>query len=772
MSSSIIEDVLGTKNVYLDKYLSDTISLAQSIVLCSRKEARLYNELVSEKYPDIEVYTTAPHTWRYYRHITGQPYMQRDPLNPNQPWVDDIVEVISRDNGQLIELTPTALELHLETRKELLKYGLYYTRLIEKYPEQELYIKTIINYESLRFTLNDILEIVDPLTSTETKDDYIIMSYGLGLVEYQEYNLIYKLQERIDNYIVSKTLPYYSIAENLYMTSLYHVLYSFILTSLFAIRLDNAKTISAHSYHILNYLASHHGIDIHYNKLNLEQVMFIYRNILYLNNHSGSEETLRTLVDRLFTPADISVVGYSFDQTNILGPDNWMEYVFKQELINSDTSMYYNNKDFTFDDMIQKETERFPKNRDHYSTEKNNVDHLFNNTKDSNLFTKDLETLFMDVSDEVKHKLRYTIIDYWAYSLYLGTSNYIINFNDPTTNIEYTLTTEEAFKFYTILLHLYNFRDFEALYPDDSYDSEAFAPNAKIPSYYIWRVLKENRPSDNFLFTHNYLQPSFELENDIRLFRDSYPDVSGPLVTASFFRQLVEDVYKYNIGTWIYLTNTHDLYHNAQLEMALGYLHTNVEYKQMYNGQEDEVFDFLNRMALSDVIYYDKETLYQLMEEIVDLVSMNVKEIISLKGETRLSMVDILRKFKSYTTQILDREQTDINILTIFKSIYTSTKSSIHDTYYVDTNFNYLEINSTIVDLDTKDVEVSVDVDLSDETTEDIFVEIPVSIDGVGATVRNAIVGLHDFMVGYDHNYPIPENPPDQDRMLFLSFNQ
>ena len=110
------------------------------------------------------------------------------------------------------------------------------------------------------------------------------------------------------------------------MASLFQVLYHFILTSLIAIRLTNAKTQLAHSYHVLSYLASHHGLDRHYLFMTKSQRLFLYRNLLYLDNHSGRQHVFKLLIDKIFTDKRVSVVNYRSLQRNQTNSDSYIDY--------------------------------------------------------------------------------------------------------------------------------------------------------------------------------------------------------------------------------------------------------------------------------------------------------------------------------------------------------------------------------------------------------------------------------------------------------------
>ena len=133
MSSSITERILGNNRIYTDKYYRDIFLLTKSFTIYSKDECLLYNNLITEFY-GIHVDTSKPETWRYHKHLTG-----------NYHETDKPIELVSIDNGNTIVLSKDTIIYHRSTRDELLKFGYYYKELVDKYPTQELLIKSIIN---------------------------------------------------------------------------------------------------------------------------------------------------------------------------------------------------------------------------------------------------------------------------------------------------------------------------------------------------------------------------------------------------------------------------------------------------------------------------------------------------------------------------------------------------------------------------------------------------------------------------------------------------
>jgi len=134
MSISITERILSSNKFYTDKYLKDTLNLTKSILITNSKEATLYNEYIENNYTQHSIDYTDKTTWRYYKHLSAQYHS-----------LDTPITLISIDNGETIILSPESLLLHRITHTELLKYDLFYKETVDRYPEQELYIRSTIS---------------------------------------------------------------------------------------------------------------------------------------------------------------------------------------------------------------------------------------------------------------------------------------------------------------------------------------------------------------------------------------------------------------------------------------------------------------------------------------------------------------------------------------------------------------------------------------------------------------------------------------------------
>ena len=637
MSTSITEKVLGNNTLYTDTYFRDTINLVKSISLVNTKEADLYNENVKKEYPTHVIDKSDKTSWRFYRHLAGLTHP-----------VDQFITLTSLDNGEVITLDRVTIRLHRITRIELLKFDLYYKELVDRFPEQELYIKAII-------ATSDPL----PIKNIIALEDYTIVSYNKSLVEENEDDLMPELQQRINNYKNIFLIPYYAMSDNLFITSQYHVLATFLVKSILALRLKNAKTLRAHSYHILNYLSSHHYLDKYYHYLTKKQALFLYRNLLYLNNHSGRNDIFKLLIDKLFTDRNISVVNYVQSQSNSLDSENYTEYKFQQRLLN-DANLVYAYNDFTLDDIKDKEAGLVPGNEDQWKYNTKDIDRKFKNSLFNTLLTKDLETVIVDNTDTVRYKLVPTLIDYWAYLLKHKKMSYLVTVVDPVANQELKLSTKDLFKLFTLTLYKLNGHVLK-----------------EFPPYTITRVFKPTLPSTEELMQLMYRKHYWfkDTIDDIRHYVPAYTNT----ITSFQFQQFVSSVYQYNMALWLFTSNLDDQHTNGQFEMVIDRLHTEEVYE--FNNETPEFF--LKRIGLEHLFDYDDGALETLTGAILDKVYDSRLEFLNRYKYIQKALIDVFKKFNSYTVQIIDTYKSTTPILAGPKDVRVTLTKDENDKQYV-----------------------------------------------------------------------------------------
>lgn len=612
MPTPILTKVLTNNSFYTESYIQDTIRLTKSIIIKNHQEAKLYNDYLAIQIPR---YTTPEslNDWRYYSHLVSVTHHTDTPIT-----------ITSIDNGSTVPLTRATLLIHKKTKRELLKFDLFYDELIKKYPQQQLYIRSTI-VSPLYATIPDIVAL----------PDYSIVGYDKSLIEENEHDIIPQLQNRINNYKHLWLIPYYQNSDNLFLASQYHILYTFIFTSLLAIRLENAKTMSAHSFHIRLYLASHFDLDKHQIFLSRRQQLYLYRNLLYLANHSGKNLVFNALINELYNEHNVSVVNYVYHQKNELDQDDYTRYTYNQKLLNQ-KNLPHNTVDYSLDYLGSKESKLAPSNEAEYTYNISSIDRRNKNSKFSTLLTKDLETILVDETDSVRFTLLDTITDYLAYLIKHDQVNFITAITDPVTNTTVRLKCKDLFKLYCICLYALN-----------------DLPIDQFPVYRIKNVFAPTLPTKEHLLKLLYTK-SFYHKGYIEEILAAIPMYSY-IMTSFQFTDFVTSVYKLNIGLWNLLTNYSEKDTNGQFTKIVDELSITEDF--IFN--DESVTDFLTRVGVKDPRSYSKPNLkvytFNILDEVFDKKLSYLNRLKKLQD----SLNQVFFKFNSYTVQLVNNYYND-----------------------------------------------------------------------------------------------------------------
>jgi hypothetical protein len=649
MVQDIIENTLGFRDFLTKQYLLDTINLVKSIIIKNSNEAIKYNELVELRYPSHQINYNSPSTWRYYKHLNGEYHA-----------VDTPMTMISLDNNSTIVINKANMAIHKKTRKKLLQYSQEYYLLASKYPEQELLLRAILN-DTNYTQISDIINL----------EDYTIVSYNKDLVEKQEDDLIPELNSHIQIYKTTRLIDYYNLSDSYFLAAQYFNLYYYMLQKILALRLNNVKTTKAHSYHIKNYFASHYGIDKHYRYLSDKQIIFLYRNLLYLQNHSGHSYIFNDLIDYLFTEANISMVNYIFKQTNVLDDEDLPIYNFNQKLLNN-KNLLYSPYNFPIEYIKNKEYKLALSNYKYWNTYENTIKDRFHKTLFSILTTKDIESILVDATDSVRYKFIPMMIDYWAYLLKTNRIDYIVEIVNPASNTELRLNTSEAFRLFIAALYFYHEEYIETF-----------------PDYTIKRVFREVIPSNEELLRfcyRRYYWYRYYLD-EIRTYIGIYPNI----YTSFNFYTYFLNVYLLNIGFFILFSNLDDKDANAEFEYMIRLMHQTTT----YSLNNENVDSFLANIGFPELRTLDKNSLDTIMRYILNAVFDDRLDFLDKQKYRQEALVDIFKNFKSYTTQLINSYYQNSSIVSIIKDTRYAVSEDIISKRYVYDMLN-LEVDYKI----------------------------------------------------------------------------
>lgn len=407
----------------VDIYVQKTMLLARSIVFKSNVSANRLNKYIIGKHGETAVDLDRPRTWKYYMNIAGQYH-----------FTDTMMKVISLDTQELIDFTLENMRIHTATAQAYRYGSRYYFTLVQKYPEQEQLIMAINNPA-------DITEAI-------SAEDGVVLAYYRDLVEAQEYDLIYRIEQFIKNYLIRYTVVGYENVVSAYPVLNYAILAQALSTQIMNIRLDSVKSDRTHSFHITQYLASHGRLDRFIPFMTLKQMLYLYHNIDHIEKFAGHTETFEELVKWILEDRFIPLSSYTVRQLQEYNLKLYPELRARRSPIGS----LYNAADSEYIPLsllLDKESTTQPGNVDYLKLHTEEITHTLETGDSSVIQTKDLESAMIDYTDAVPNTLPEVLLRQWAYMSASGLYNVLTNFIHPFTGERVSLFASDALIYYS-----------------------------------------------------------------------------------------------------------------------------------------------------------------------------------------------------------------------------------------------------------------------------------------------------------------------------------
>lgn len=444
-----------------DIYQSDTFHLARSIVIKFDLVSEAINkELSFRGYP---VAPDFPASYKYYLNLSGEYHASDHDLLMQQYGSHHIMVDVATNTGY--ESVPFTKELfHGDTanRSLLNEYQLgsnFYNRLVVKYPQFETLIRGVLSPIDINEAINApngaILSIANRHRLTRDNGEVyyatpanLRVSKITSLIQSQEHNLITELQSWVSKSLFRWVVGGYSISDDLYVPFVIGILSSMLPSKIMNIRWKNARTSYAHTFHIKEYLNSHGLLGKYVQFIPLTQVMYLYRNVQYLELNLGKTTTFDELVDNMLTPTNVPMAGYylKHDISDMRGEDGALlpETRMAREHINF-KSLGAGSDRRDIREILDREV---PLARENYRY----IDNVEQETRttlkwagDDELMTKVLESELTDIADPIPVTLLSQLVWFWAYlssqELYTGS----IFVSNPVNGERIALTPLNAF---------------------------------------------------------------------------------------------------------------------------------------------------------------------------------------------------------------------------------------------------------------------------------------------------------------------------------------
>lgn len=450
-----------SKTLY-EIYQSETFTLAKTMVVHHPLTAQAINKELEIR--GYRVDWDRPETWKYYMNLAGEyhvsdidtilsinnnesPYMRIKVAGNNEPVPADFVkDLVSGSNADIA------------LANEYRFGGTFYNSLVKKYPSFESLILGILNPIDKQLAINsyngDILYMgsyyrtKSPYGSNrfsfEKKNNEGIVTQAL--VESHEINLIPNIEKWIKNFLLQWDNKDYAGYNDLYPAALLGVMFAFIPGAIMNERLAACKTAEAHTYHVKEYLNSHGDLGQYVNYLSREQLMFLYRNMLYLEANMGKALTFDLLITNLLTKMGIPLAGYRLKHnTNEINfGDYTAEPYMYREAINL-KSVGTGSDRRTIRSVVLKSDQLA---RDNYIDHDGQIDLITERSEvgpDNNLSTKVLESDMVDWSDRYIITKAEVLLNTWLYSIEYGNYRGSIYATHPLNGERIQLTPRTAF---------------------------------------------------------------------------------------------------------------------------------------------------------------------------------------------------------------------------------------------------------------------------------------------------------------------------------------
>lgn len=416
-------------------YINNTIALARSLVIKLNSEATAMNR----KYIDSGIPIPTKKTdWRYYLHLAGE-----------YSTLDTPMKIVSLDTMEEIVFNKENLKRHKKTRSVYLYGREYVDRLKARYGEQGMLIRGILNPVDINVAV--------------AASDGSILGYTPALIEPQEHSLVSELESKIKYFIAGYVMESLMEVDDLYVTTMSSIIYSFLVPNLLDIRTKYIKTQQTHSFHITAYLASNQHLDEFMPYLTLSQQMFLYRNILYIERNTGMQGTLDLLIARLLTSRNLPIYDYTIRQQDMNVEEGELVPipVFAKNQLNLKTGLTSRDLNvFDFRSVLYKEIPLATHNLEKFDELTEEAEFLSSYSSVSNLPTKILEVSAIDPENVAPIKYIDVLINEWIHMAGNGTYTAQLEILNPLNGDTVRLDPKSMFLVY-IYAHMAGFHGIE-----------------------------------------------------------------------------------------------------------------------------------------------------------------------------------------------------------------------------------------------------------------------------------------------------------------------
>lgn len=487
-------------------YHESVVKLAATLVVKDEATCNYINRRMS--FLGYEVDPNRPETWKYYLNLNGQYHSS-----------DKMMKVRSMDTREEIDFTVENMLIHRATWREYAYGSRYYKELTSKYPNQKALIRAILNPIDIEKAVS--------------APDHSILYYDTSLVEARETNLISELQHWITAQFVRWANTDYSINNTLFFASRIAILAMTIPARIKSIRLENAKTNRAHSYHIRRYLASFGPLDQYYDQMNEFQRLYFYRNIRHITRNHGKDETFKELIRQVMTRRNFPIAEYAIQQNDGELVENFDPATqYERTSLNGIPSALGEDIIDT-PKMLELQRTVARGNPEEITDAEVYVPNRMARNLNAVAKTKVLESNVLDLKESEPYTLADILMNQWIYLADLGLYQTVMPLQLSNASDAFKLTMKEAYIVYQYLfmkrlgIELVEIPRIMAkrvrrITPPTFEELRTLTTSAITPDKFIREAMRDVVPITNYVSVDSFLDLSIEIQRRMLLHRDLY----------------------------------------------------------------------------------------------------------------------------------------------------------------------------------------------------------------------------------------------------------
>lgn len=462
-----------------DIYQQSVFDLVKTMVIKSSAIADAFNKTLVLNGWNVSPWDKT--TWRYYMNMAGEYHDydmalidrvdQRDVSDPLKGMMT--IKVASPTGPVDAAFTRTLVESDAVIANEY-RYGSpFYSALVAKYPNNVDLIHGILNPVDKAFAIDaaegEILyaggyfktTVHDALDAGIERRMFVSRLFPgrkpPNYIEENEDNLLPRLEQFIQNYLIRWGNTDYPQTNDLFTASQFSILFMNLPGQILNIRLDNCFTPYVHSYHVREYLESN-GKLIHFvDRIPKPQLLWLYRNLRWLEKNVGKSSTFELLIEKLIKPLNMPLLAYDIKH-NLANQDavspalDYPEVTMTRKSV-SGTGIQLGDVNRTVNRVL---TDAAGMARDNtWNVEKIGeklVETMQTRSRSSILPTKVLESSVMDESMSIVYPVAHTLFDVWAWMASQDTYVASVYVTHPITGERSLLSPKQCLIIYSYLI--------------------------------------------------------------------------------------------------------------------------------------------------------------------------------------------------------------------------------------------------------------------------------------------------------------------------------